>query len=399
VSLSELESVSAVLKPATLDDVRDAVADAARAGDKLEIRGGASKADIGAPREATWLDMSGFDAVIDYDPAELVLTAGAGARLDDIQTLLAEHNQMLAFDPFDHGPILGHAPGAATLGGVISAGVAGSRRLSRGSARDHFLGFKGVSGRGEIFVGGAKVVKNVTGYDLPKVFCASWGRLGALTEVTLKVLPRPREQTTLAIAGQTPDEAVAAMAQAMGSQADVAAAAYVPAALRGQGAVTLLRIEGFGPSVAARRAMLEGLLADAGPAALANEDASALWSDLHTLRPLQEASVLWRIHVAPSRAGSVIGALAPYETRWLMDWAGGLIWLAFDGDPAIVRTLADAVGGHASLVRAPLELRRSTPALHPQPAAVMALEASLRRAFDPAGVFETGRFLDGSDAD
>ncbi|HVY34670.1 MAG TPA: FAD-binding protein [Caulobacteraceae bacterium] len=389
-----------LLSPTTSDEARDAIADAAHSGATLDIRGGGSKAAIGAPRDATVLDMSAFNAMIDYDPAELVLTVGAGARLADIQALVAEHNQMLAFEPFDHGPILGGANAAATIGGVISAGVAGSRRLSRGSVRDHLLGFKGVSGRGEAFVGGAKVVKNVTGYDLPKIICGSWGRLVALTEVTLKVLPRPREQATLALSGLEVDKAIAVMARAMGSQAEVAAAAHIPAEASKRGALTLLRLEGFGPSVAARRGMLEALLADEGSVqALAPHDADALWSDLRTIAPLADAPVLWRINAAPSRAGAILAALPAERSRWLMDWAGGLIWLAFDGEPSVVRNLAQAAGGHAALVRAPEALRRSTPALQPQAPAVMALEARLRRAFDPAGVFETGRFLDAPDAD
>lgn len=389
-----------VLSPTTSDEARDAIADAARVGAKLEIRGGGGKAAIGAPREATVLDMSTFNAVIDYDPAELVLTVGAGARLADIQALVAGQNQMLAFEPFDYGPILGGAAGVSTIGGVIGAGVAGSRRLSRGSVRDHLLGFKGVSGRGEAFVGGAKVVKNVTGYDLPKVICGSWGRLVALTEVTLKVLPRAREQTTLALGGLDVEQAIAVMARAMGSQAEVAAAAHIPADPAAQGALTLFRLEGFGPSVAARRAMLESLLADvAAVRTLTVEDAAEHWNNLQTLAPLSDAPVLWRINAAPSRAGAIIAALPPERSRWLMDWAGGLIWLAFDGEPSVVRDLAQAAGGHAALVRAPEALRRLTPALQPQAPAVMALEARLRRAFDPSGVFETGRFLDGAHAD
>lgn len=393
-------NVGAVLSPASQDDLRDAIADAARVQTRLEIRGGGGKADIGAPRDATLLDMSRFAGVIDYDPAELVLTVGAGTRLAEIQALVAEHGQMLAFEPFDHGPLMGHASGASTIGGVIGAAVAGSRRLSRGGARDHFLGFRAVSGRGEAFVGGAKVVKNVTGYDLPKIFCGSWGRLGALTEITLKVLPRPREQLTLAIAGLTAEQAVAAMARAMGSQADVAAAAHFPPGQFETDSITLLRLEGFGPSVAARRVMLEALLDEVGPVqGVAHDAAARAWSDLQTLLPLADAPVLWRINAAPSRVGAILASLEPLGVRWLMDWAGGLIWLAFDGKPSAVRLLAAAAGGHAALVRAPEALRRITPALQPQAPAVMALEARVRRAFDPAGVFETGRFLDGDHAD
>ncbi|MDB5458721.1 MAG: FAD-linked oxidase [Caulobacteraceae bacterium] len=387
-------------RPATCDDLRDAIADAARSGVRLDIRGGGSKRDIGAPGRAPGLDMTGFRGVIDYDPPELVLTAGAGTPLAEIQALVAGQNQMLAFDPFDHGPILGAPCVVSTIGGVISAAVAGSRRVSRGGVRDHFLGFKGVSGRGEAFVAGAKVVKNVTGYDLPKVFAGSWGRLAALTEVTLKVLPAPREQATRALAGLSPVQAQAAMARAMGSQAEVAAAAHIPAALRPEGSLTVLKIEGFGPSVAARCHMLDQLLADAGPViALPADDALDIWNGLHTLRPLADAPVVWRINVPPSRACALVEALEPQGARWLLDWAGGLVWLGFPGDPATVRRLAEAAGGHATLVRAPEEMRRRVPALQPQAPAVMALEARVRRAFDPAGVFETGRFLDGPDAD
>jgi glycolate oxidase FAD binding subunit len=386
--------------PASEGDLRDAIADAARTDAKLEIRGGGSKADIGAPRQATLIDMRAFAGVIDYDPPELVLTVGAATSLADIQALVADHDQMLAFEPFDYGPILGQAPGASTIGGVIAAAIAGSRRLSRGSARDHFLGFRAVSGRGEAFVGGAKVVKNVTGYDLPKIFCGSWGRLGALTEVTLKVLPRPRERLTMAMTGLRADQAVAVMARALGSQADVAAAAHFPAGLFEQAAVTMLRLEGFGPSVAARRLMLESLLADAGSVrAVGEDDAERAWSGLQTLGPLADAPVLWRINAAPSRAVAILDGLESLGGRWLLDWAGGLIWLAFEGEPSTVRGLAEAAGGHAALIRAPAALRQTTPALQPQAPAVMALEARVRRAFDPAAVFETGRFLDGPHAD
>jgi glycolate oxidase FAD binding subunit len=392
--------VSGVLTPSTIDELRNSIADAARAEAKLEIRGGGSKADVGAPRHATLLDMTGFAGMIDYDPAELVLTVGAGTPLADVQALVAGHDQMLAFEPFDYGSLLGGAAGASTIGGVICAAVAGSRRLSRGSARDHFLGFKAVSGRGEAFVGGAKVVKNVTGYDLPKIFCGSWGRLGALTEITLKVLPRPRAQLTLAIAGLTAEQAVAVMARAMGSQADVAAAAHFPPGQFELDSITLLRLEGFGPSVAARRAMLEALLADAGSVqGLGHDDAARAWNDLQTLRALADAPVLWRINAASSRTRAILDGLEPLGARWLMDWAGGLIWLGFDGEPSVVRALAESAGGHATLVRAPEALRRTTPALQPQASAVMALETRVRRAFDPAGVFETGRFLDGPHAD
>jgi glycolate oxidase FAD binding subunit len=365
------------MRPQTIEDLARIIADAAQAGDKLEIRGGGSKSDVGGPRQADIVDLTAFTGILDYDPPELVMTAGAGTPLAEIEAAVAERGQMLAFEPFDHGPIFGRGEGAATIGGVIAAGVSGSRRLSRGAARDHLLGFKAVSGRGEAFVGGGKVVKNVTGYDLSKVMVGSWGRLAALTEVTLKVLPRPQVQRTLAIEGLDPRAAVALMSRAMGSQADVAAAGHAPG-------LTMIRLEGFGPSVEARSALL--LAMARGPHALDEDQAERFWAQLR--HPLPDHPILWRISVPPRRAPEIVEMLGG---AWLMDWAGGLVWAASE-DAAAVRRAADEAGGHAMLLRAPEALRAEVPTLHPQPAGVAALETRVRRAFDPMGVFETGRF-------
>ncbi len=382
--------------PETATDLIDLIADATRDGSTLEIRGGGSKADIGAPRETTLVEMGAMSGVIDYDPAELVLTAWAGTPLSQIEVLVASEGQMLAFDPFDYGPLLGASPGASTIGGTVAAGVGGSRRISAGSARDHLLGFQAVSGRGELFVAGAKVVKNVTGYDLPKLAAASWGRLFAMTEVTLKVLPRGQTQATVAIEGLAPEAAQRAMARAMGSQADVQAAAHNPA---GAG-LTAVRLEGFGPSVTARIAMVQALWAEHGAVTvLSEDDAARFWGDLRSLAPLADGRPLWRINTASSGGPKLVAALAPLGARWLFDWAGGLTWLTLDGQAEAARAAAREAGGHATLVRAGAAMRATVPMLHPQFAGVAALEARVRRAFDPAAVFETGRFLDGSRAD
>ncbi len=380
------------LRPTTEAELADAIAQAAGSGERLSIACGASKAAIGAAVPATTLDMTGFASVIDYDPAELVLTVGAGTPLGEIETLVASQGQMLAFAPFDHGPLFGAPAGRASIGGVVAAGVAGSQRLAFGGVRDHLLGFRAVSGRGQAFVAGAKVVKNVTGYDLPKLAAGSWGRLFALTEVTLKVLPRPRARATWLVEGLGPDDAVAAMATAMGSQAEVAAAAHLPESAHAA-ASTLLRVQGFGPSVDARGRMLADLLAPFGAVRRAEADeAASLWGDLRDLARFPADGMLWRVNVRATRAAGVVRALALPPSDWLMDWAGALIWLVFDGEPARVRRAAEEAGGHAMLVRAPAEARARIPALHPGTAAIALLEERVRRAFDPAGVFETGRF-------
>ena len=386
-------------KPSNAADVMDAVADAVRTGERLEIRGGGSKAQIGAPRDVRMLDMSGLSGVVDYDPAELVLTAKPGTPLSVIKDMLAGEGQMLAFDPFDHGPLFGRPPGAATLGGVMAAGVSGSRRVSAGGARDHLLGFHAISGRGEAFVAGAKVVKNVTGYDLPKLAAGSWGRLFAMTEVTVKVLPRGRDTATITAEGLTPRSAQQAMALVMGSAASPQAAAHLPMGLDGGPALTVIRLEGFGPSITARLAMIQALWREGPVRVLAQEEASRVWSSLRDLAPLADSRPLWRINTPPSAGPALVSVLEPQGANWLFDWAGGLTWLTFDGDPALVRAAAAQASGHAMLVRGDETLRRTTPALHPQTAGVTALEARIRHAFDPSGVFEAGRFLDIAHAD
>jgi glycolate oxidase FAD binding subunit len=367
------------MRPGNAQELAEIIAEAAASGRKLEIVGGGTKAQIGAARQGERLDMTGFAGVIDYDPAELVLTAGAGTPLAEIEALVASKNQMLAFEP--------HGPPGSTIGGIVAAGVSGSRRVSRGAVRDHLLGFKAVSGRGEAFVGGAKVVKNVTGYDLPKLACGSWGRLFALTEVTLKVLPAPETTITLAAEGLDPAAAVALMSKALGSQADVAAAAHAPG-------LTAIRLEGFGPSVTARRLILEAM----APFRMLDEaEAAEFWLSLRN--PLPDAHPLLKVHVPPSQAADLIETLEStgpnVGVEWRMDWGGSLVWLSYSGPPDLVRSIAEYKGGGGAMIwRAPLDDWGAMPTFNEQPAALAALEARVRRAFDPMGVFETGRFGD-----
>jgi glycolate oxidase FAD binding subunit len=387
------------IAPESIDQLCGAVSEAAALGEKLCIRGGGSTMLAGAPlRDCSILDLKAFRGVTDYDPAEMVLTTGAATPLTEIEALLQANNQMLAFEPFDHGSLYGGGTGQATIGGVVAASVCGSRRLTMGGARDHLLGFEAVSGRGEAFVGGGKVVKNVTGYDLPKVMAGSWGRLAALTQVTLKTLPRPRTQVTLVCEGLTTEQACRAMATAMASHAEVSSAAHLPA--DPARARTAFRLEGFPASVAARVDMLRGILAEAGALhALAGEEARALWSGIADASLLGRDAILWRVVVPPSAMCGFLAAVEPFAPRWVLDWAGGMAWLAHEGAAEPLRLAAAQAGGHATLLRGPDGLRATVPMFHPRSSAVMRLSERVRRAFDPASVFETGRFLDNPYAD
>lgn len=373
-----------MLEPRDTADLAEIVADAAASGRKLELRGGGTKAAFGAPREAELVSLAGLTGVVDYDPAELVLTVRAGTLLSDVQALVAGEGQMLAFEPW--------GAAGATIGGTMAAGVAGSRRITAGSARDHLLGLTAVSGRGEVFVAGAKVVKNVTGYDLPKLMAGSWGRIGAMAELTLKVLPAPREVVTLAARGLAPAAAHAAMACALGSNAEVSAAAALA-----DGTV-LLRVAGFAPSVAARCAALPGLMAGHGAVErMDTAEAALLWQRAMTGAGLA-GSVRWDVHL-PARAAAALIAALPKGAEWAMDWGGGRVWVCGEAEDDAVRQMAAGLGGEARLIAAPDAMRARIAAFHPRAKGVAALEARVRRAFDPGGVFVTGRFAEDADAD
>jgi len=374
-----------MLGPRDAQDLRQIVADAAARGGKLELQGGGTRGGFGAPREAAIVSLRQISGVVDYDPAELVLTVRPGTPLAEVQALVAGEGQMLAFEPWGGAE--------ATIGGTVAAGVAGSSRVTAGSARDHLLGVTVVSGRGEVFVAGAKVVKNVTGYDLPKLMAGSWGRLGAMTELTLKVLPRPRQTVTMVARGLAPAAAHGAMACALGSNAEVSAAACL------QTGDVLLRLAGFAPSVTARCAVLPGLLAGhCAVKPMPDEEAALLWQLAMTGRGLAGAT-RWRVHLPPRHAAELVTRLEPAGAQWAMDWGGGQVWIALDRDDDLVREEAARLGGEAMLVEAAPEVRARITALHPRSSGVAALEQRVRRAFDPAGVFATGRFREDADAD
>jgi glycolate oxidase FAD binding subunit len=383
------------VRPTRTDELATVIAEARLQGRRVAIRGGGSKREIGRPEsEVTVVEMGGFAGIIDYDPPELVLTVGAGTPLREIEALVGSRQQALAFDPFDHGPMFGRAAGDATIGGVIAAGVAGPLRLTQGGARDHLLGFEAVSGRAERFVAGAKVVKNVTGYDLPKLMAGSWGRLAALTQVTLKVLPAPQVWLTKLVTGLDIRAALRLMAAALRSAAEVGAAAHIPAmAAWGDQPTTALLLKGFAASVAARSQMLDDLLRDHVQLPPLQERACQdFWHDMATAAPLGRMRPLWRVNVSPSKAAMVGQDLKLDARDQCFDWGGGLVWIAYEGDAQQLRRAAEAAGGQAMLVRAPAAMREVVPALHQKAAGVSALEERVRRAFDPEGLFETRRF-------
>lgn len=400
------------LKPREAKEVEAAVAFALAEDRPLEIVGRGSKRALGRPSQCDLtLDLSGLSGVTLYEPEELVLSARAGTPIAEIEKLVADNGQELAFEPMDYSALLGVERGSGTIGGVLAANLSGPRRIKAGAARDHFLGFSAVSGRGELFKSGGRVVKNVTGYDLCKVMAGSFGTLGAMTDVTIKTLPAAETEETLIVRGLGDAAACAAMAQAMGSSCDVSGAAHVTARLAdrfpplsGSKAATAFRLEGVAPSVAHRKDMLAALLKPHGPADLLHKEASKkFWQNMRDILPfaageLSRDRVIWRVSTAPSR-GHELAGMIPQSVEMLYDWAGGLVWLAVpssdDGGAAVIRRAVSAIGGHATLVRAPAAIRAKVDVFQPQDAGNAALSRRLKESFDPKGILNPGRMWAG----
>ncbi len=399
------------LRPETADGVLETVSWAAAEGKPLEIVGLGSKRGIGRPVETNHvLDLSGLSGITLYEPDELVLSARAGTPLAEIEAALAENRQELAFEPMDMGRVLGGEPGRATIGGVLAGNISGPRRIKAGAARDHVLGVHAVSGRGEAFKSGGRVVKNVTGYDLSKGLAGSWGTLAVATDVTFKVLPSAEISETVMLRGLADRAAVEVMCGAMGSSWEISAAAHLPqeAAERvpvslvsgAGGPVTLFRLEGFEASVAYRGDGLFAALEAHGTVNRLDIDlSSALWTALRDVVPLQGDRPLWRVSVAPTSGPDIIAAMADRDMRYFYDWSGGLVWIETDeADGAgekVLRAAVDAAGGHATLIRAPEALRNAVPPFHPQPPALAALSRRLKENFDPKNILNPGRMVAG----
>lgn len=299
---------------------------------------------------------------------------------------------MLAFEPSDMRALLGRE-GRSTIGGVVAGNASGPRRLQAGACRDALLGVRFVDGRGEVLKNGGRVMKNVTGYDLVKLMAGSFGTLGILSEVALKVLPRLGGATVIVRGG----DPLAVMTRAMKSPFDVSGAAAVP----GEG--VFLRVEGLEVSVSYRCAKLRDLLGAMGDVEVIADAASsaALWKRLRDVTDFaDDASVLWRVSMKPS---DLMGQLIPSLSEALdvqYDWAGGLAWVRMAAgaeDEEVIamhaRLQAGVVahgGGHATLFKARDTVLAQVPTFQPEPHGLAQLSQGLKAKFDPRGILNPG---------
>ncbi len=397
------------LKPATEWELQRTLMDASAAGTPVELVGNGSKRAIGRNMQtAVQITTASLTGVRLYEPTELVMSARAGTPLARVESDLASRGQMLAFEPIDVAPLVGGERGVTSIGSVFATNLSGSRRVSAGAARDHILGIKAISGAGQQFHSGGRVMKNVTGYDLSRALCGSWGTLAALTEVTFKVLPMAQETATLLLFNADDAIGVEALSQAMGSPYEVSGAVHIqaPLAMRlwHQGlagerqSITALRLENFSASIPYRAERLKGLLKAYGEIHVLDHDTSiSFWDEIRQLSVLQGSTApLWRISTAPQDGPKVVAGITRFmDCSAFYDWSGGLIWAEVlptaDAGASDIRRVIASVGGHATLIRGAPAVRSAVEVFQPLEPALAEISRNLKSVFDPAGILNPGR--------
>ena len=381
-----------LLTPTTEDELAEAIGSAE---EPLSIRGGGTQ-DVSV--EGTPLTTSGISGINIYEPGALTIVANAGTPVSEVEAALAAENQMLAFEPTDFRALLG-TTGEPTIGGVVATNTSGPRRVQAGACRDFLLGVRLVDGSGAIIKNGGRVMKNVTGYDLARLQCGAWGTLGVLTEVGLKVLPKPETANSLLITGLGLDQAVAAMSAALTSPFEVSGAAHTMSGLDGE-PVTMIRLEGFEESVKYRAGKLKERLASFGEVSIETrqdgpESVTAGWRWLRDVETFADRSAVWRLSMKSTEVVRMFDSIRQdHACDILLDWGGGRIWVASKDNSAELHHALQSgvrdVGGHATLVKGSEELRQQVSRCQPEAEPLAKLAAGLRQKFDPRGILNPG---------
>jgi glycolate oxidase FAD binding subunit len=411
--------VTETFRPDSEAALRDAIAEARDGEKRLEVRGQGTKRGYGRPVATdAVLSLDGLSGITYFDAGELVMEAQAGTPLAEIEVALEDANQRLAFEPGDLGALYG-APGGGTIGGVFACNVSGPRRPFAGAARDHLLGLRAVSGRGEVFAAGGRVVKNVTGYDMGKLLAGSLGTLAVLSTVTFKVLPRPEAERTILLFGEAAHEGLGALQLAAAGPWDISAGAHVDGAAAARSSVsyvagastpvTAVRLEGARGAVAERCEALRRSLAGIAPTEeLHTHNSRTFWRELRdgALLPAEEGgnAMLWRLTVPPADSAMMLDRLSRVcAGDVLFDWIGGLAWFAIRSKgSAPGETLAARIhraaaegGGQAVLMRGADSLRARVAVFGEPAPALLGLTRRLKENFDPRGILNPGRMFEG----
>ena len=400
-----------IFKPISREEIAEIIRNCYKKNIPLEINGSKSKNKIGRNFQAEkTLDLTNYSGIIDYKPEELYIKVKAGTPINSIIEELDKHDQQLAFEPVDFGFLFNGKSNNGTIGGVISCNFAGPRRFKVGSARDHLLGFQGINGKGEIIKSGGTVVKNVTGYDLCKLISGSFGTLSVLTELSVKVLPKPQSSKTLIINNPHIKKAIEYLGTALSSSSDPSGGVFYPEQfdqsftfndLTHKGALTAIRIEGPSNSVDHR---IKNLSAELG--LLENEysilesvQTKIFWNKTKNLEIFSNSKKnLLRIVVPISETLSVLQKMKPYEINYFLDWGGSLIWVELEKiNLKILREIKDIMqqhSGYFTIIKVEDDLKASADIFTIDPIKYKISE-KIKKSFDPKRIFNPGKMYSG----
>ena len=400
--------------PQNTHDIVEIVRNGISQNSSIEIIGAGTKRSWGRDtKTSVMVDLSNIAGITLYEPQELVLTANAGTPIEDIQEVLSHNNQQLAFEPPNWSFLFNQKPKSSTLGGVIATNLSGPRRIQSGAARDYCLGFEAVSGRGEEFKSGGRVVKNVTGFDLSKLLTGSFGTLAIITSVTIKVLPTYPKTRTVLLFGLEDKIGITALSEALRSPFEVNAASFlsteisqnsnVECVFSSNSSITAVRLQGTSPSIDTRCESIVKLWASYGDVAvLHSKNSLTFWTEISDVSDYLNdmRDQIWRVSVAPSQGANIVAQIkANYSCKYYFDWGGGLIWLAFDPDlkeiARFLRSIVDPIGGYANLIRASSNLRREIDVFHPQEQKLYNLTRLIKENFAPSAILTPGRMYKG----
>lgn len=403
--------MSEKLLPNDEQELVDMISDIKDAKKSIRIRGGGSRLSLGQEINCDLnIALPQMSGIVDYDPGALSLVVQAGTKISEIEQKLDEAGQRLAFEPMDHRSLLGSENTEPTIGGVVACGISGPRRLQVGACRDFLLGVRFVNGKGELIKNGGQVMKNVTGYDLVKFLCGSHGTLGVLTELSFKTSPKPEVENTLVISGLTDEEAIEVMTKTLGQPLDISGAAHVPKAISSDEAHTYLRIEGLETVVARRMTILQNMLstqfAITNTQKLDTTESQKIWKGIRDVSSLlqnssiKDTEIVWKISIKPNCAARFMDKVKEklQVQNYYYDWSGGCIWLLINegegqnanANAVQIRNTLSEFGGHATLVKASAQIRKTVPVFQPEVPALTTLAEKVRLGFDPHKILNPG---------
>ena len=398
-------------KPKTTEEISSIIKECFKKNIPLEVCGLKSKKNIGRNFQAEkTLDLSNYTGIIEYKPEELYIKVKAGTPLNEIKSELDKNNQQLAFEPVDFGPLFSGKSNEGSIGGIISCNFAGPRRFKVGSARDHVLGFQGVNGKGEVIKSGGTVVKNVTGYDLSKMLTGSYGTLVVLTEISIKVLPKPPSNKTVVIENPHLDKALDYLNLALSSSSDPSGGVFYPEYFREhftfndlttEGPITAIRIEGHNDSIDYRIKKLckELEVQKEEIVILEPEQSNIFWEKTRSLQVFSELeNNLLRVVIPASETLEVINRLKIYKIKYFVDWGGNLIWVQLDNISAkTLRNIRETINksfGYVTVIKIEESLKALVDIFTIDPIKYKITE-KIKKSFDPKRILNPGKMYSG----